>query len=463
MKQTIEKLRKKLNACGIHGLRQLGRAVGVSQPTVKKKDALIDDIMAIATGMAQPVEFNHRGAPPKSEEFNKQLLSEIEECRRYHAGLAEDGHASVEMAAESAAKEESRQFVGLLDSRKGYWFVRSGEVDVFVGSSFVSELDLRPGDLVACTAVRTSGDAGWSASVVTAVNGGTPRRARARFADLTACYPVRPMLLGGEGSAVGAAIDLFAPAAFGRRALIVSHGGAGKTALVKDIALSVAKNHPEAVLILALIDERPEEINALRAALPGALMVCTSFDEDASAHIRAAKLAVEHAERMGEEGRDAVLVFDGFSRLTRAFAEADGDDELTDSEAVMAAKRLFGAARNTEEGASVTIFAVIDDYCSVEFYFSMRCELIDMCDMRIELPFSVLPGRRKPVIDIGSSYAMGEENLLSAEQLAVASRVRERVDECSLGSERVAAYAASADLNGFVDACRRLAGKPLDD
>ena len=167
-----------------------------------------------------------------------------------------------------------------------------------------------------------------------------------------------------------------------------------------------------------------------------------------------AALSYQTVEAVGENGVPA---------RKAALAEADGDDELTDPEVVMAAKRLFGAARNTEEGASVTIFAVIDDYCPVDVYFSIRCELIDMCDMRIELPFPVSPGRRKPVIDVGSSYAIGEENLLSAEQLAVASRVRERVDECSLGSERVAAYAASADLNGFADACRRLVDEPSDD
>lgn len=256
----------------------------------------------------------------------------------------------------------------------GYGFLRSSDYnylsspdDVYVASNFIKRYGLKTGDVVLCK-VRPphEGEKYFPLTSVVKINGREPSEIRDRvpFEHLTPLFPNEKFSLCGNRATTNLStriVDLFSPIGKGQRALIVAQPKTGKTILMKDIANAIAANHPEAYLMMLLIDERPEEVTDM-ARTVNAEVIASTFDEPAERHVKIAGIVLEKAKRMVECGHDVVIFLDSITRLARAYntvAPASGK-VLTggvDANALQKPKRFFGAARNIEGGGSLTIIA----------------------------------------------------------------------------------------------------------
>ena len=256
----------------------------------------------------------------------------------------------------------------------GYGFLRSSDYnylsspdDIYVNPQQIKHYSLKTGDVVDCT-VRPPHDNEkyFALSTVTSINGRQPQEVRDRvaFEHLTPLFPDEKFTLCGDPATTNPSVrivDLFSPIGKGQRALIVAQPKTGKTLLMKDIANAIAANHPEAYIMMLLIDERPEEVTDM-ARTVNAEVIASTFDEPADRHVKIAGIVLEKAKRMVECGHDVVIFLDSITRLARAYntvAPASGK-VLTggvDANALQKPKRFFGAARNIENGGSLTIIA----------------------------------------------------------------------------------------------------------
>ena len=257
---------------------------------------------------------------------------------------------------------------------EGYGFLRSSDYnylsspdDVYVASSFVKKFGLKTGDVIECK-VRPphEGEKYFPLTSIIKINGRDPSEVRDRvpFEHLTPLFPDEKFNLCGDRRTTNLStriVDLFSPIGKGQRALIVAQPKTGKTILMKDIANAIAANHPEAYLMMLLIDERPEEVTDM-ARTVNAEVIASTFDEPAERHVKIAGIVLEKAKRMVECGHDVVIFLDSITRLARAYnttAPASGK-VLTggvDANALQKPKRFFGAARNIEGGGSLSIIA----------------------------------------------------------------------------------------------------------
>jgi transcription termination factor Rho len=278
-------------------------------------------------------------------------------------------------------RQESFDFEGLISGngvlellQDGYGFLRSSDYnylsspdDIYVSPQQIKRWSLKTGDVVDCT-VRPPHDNEkyFALSEVKTINGRQPQEVRDRvaFEHLTPLFPDEKFTLCGDKATTNPSVrivDLFAPIGKGQRALIVAQPKTGKTILMKDIANAIAANHPEAYIMMLLIDERPEEVTDM-ARTVNAEVIASTFDEPADRHVKIAGIVLEKAKRMVECGHDVVIFLDSITRLARAYntvSPASGK-VLTggvDANALQKPKRFFGAARNIEGGGSLTIIA----------------------------------------------------------------------------------------------------------
>jgi transcription termination factor Rho len=317
----------------------------------------------------------------------------------------------------------------------GYGFLRSAAhnylaspEDIYVSPSQIRRLGLRTG-LVVEGPIRlpVEGQENFALMQVEAVNGRSPevKTGATVFEDLTPLHPNRRLVLETSGEELPSrVIDLVTPVGKGQRGLIVSPPRAGKTVLLQKIALALKKNHPECYLIVLLIDERPEEVTEMVRAVAGPTseVVASTFDEPSSEHVHVSDIALEKAKRFVEDGRDVVLLLDSITRLARAHnTEAPSGGKLLsgglDSNAMQKPKRFFGAARNVEEGGSLTILAtaLIDTGSRMdEVIFE---EFKGTGNMELHLDRRLVDKRVWPAIDINRSGTRKEELLLHPEEL----------------------------------------------
>ena len=329
----------------------------------------------------------------------------------------------------AARAEGFRSAAGILDiTGEGYGFVRTGNYmpgddDAFVPQQLIKHLGLRRGDLVEGT-VRPSrpNDKYPALQRVSKVNGLAPDsiRTRPRFRDLTPVYPSERLVMEhGKDSITGRAIDLVAPIGKGQRGLIVSPPKAGKTTVLKRICESIAANNPEVYLICLLVDERPEEVTDMQRSIKGDV-VASTFDMPAENHTSVSELVIERAKRLVEMGRDVVVVLDSITRLARAYnlaAPASGRilSGGVDSAALYPPKRFLGAARNIENGGSLTILAsaLVDTGSKMdEVIFE---EFKGTGNMELKLDRELADKRIFPAIDPVASGTRNEELLIDAE------------------------------------------------
>ena len=314
----------------------------------------------------------------------------------------------------------------------GFGFLRAPEYnylpgpdDIYVSPSQIRKFDLRTGDTVSGQ-VRPpkDGERYFALIKVEAINFEHPDVARERtfFENLTPIYPEEQ--IGQETSQenlTGRVMDLLTPVGMGQRGLIVSPPRAGKTMILQSIANSTTFNHPDCVLIVLLIDERPEEVTDMQRSVRGEV-ISSTFDEPASRHVQVAEMVLEKAKRLVEHKKDVVILLDSITRLARAYnAIVPPSGKVlsggVDSNALQRPKRFFGAARNIEEGGSLTILATalidtgsrMDDVIFEEFKGTGNMEL--------HLDRKLVDKRIFPAIDINRSGTRKEELLLSKEEL----------------------------------------------
>jgi transcription termination factor Rho len=294
--------------------------------------------------------------------------------------------------------------------------------DPHLSPALIRRHGLRKGDLVA----GTLGDK-RALTGVTLVDSHGPDRPR--FAGLTPLHPHRRLRLEHPASgAAGRVIDLLAPIGKGQRGLIVAPPKTGKTVLLQQIAAAVAGNHPECHLMVLLLDERPEEVTDMRRSVRGEVYAST-FDRTPKQHIALADLVIERAKRLVEAGEDVVLLLDSLTRLCRAHnhAAAAGGRTLSggvDAGALTGPKRFFGAARQTEEGGSLTILAtalVETGSRADDFFFE---ELKSTGNMELRLSRETAARRIFPAVDIDASGTRREELLLPAAELNAVTGLR---------------------------------------
>jgi len=316
----------------------------------------------------------------------------------------------------------------------GFGFLRApdynylpGPDDIYVSPSQIRKFDLRTGDTVSGQ-VRPpkDGERYFALIKVEAVNFEHPDEARNKifFDNLTPLYPNERLKLetpNGKDNLSARVLDLLTPIGKGQRGLIVAPPRTGKTMLLQTIANSIAANHPEVILIVLLIDERPEEVTDMQRSVNGEV-ISSTFDEPASRHVQVAEMVIEKAKRLVEHKRDVVILLDSITRLARAYNTIVPPSGKVlsggvDSNALQRPKRFFGAARNIEEGGSMTIIATalidtgsrMDDVIFEEFKGTGN--------MEIGLDRKLVDKRVFPAIDINRSGTRKEELLVPKDEL----------------------------------------------
>lgn len=383
-------------------LKELAREAGVKSVSRKKKGELIDAII-------EQVELNEQENREKDEK------------------------------SPTSSQKEPLKVKGILDLHQdGFGFLRSegydsGDDDIYVPHTQVRRFRLKTGDYVEGLAREKHDDREKFSPLIyiNNVNGEGPEHLRERrnFEDLTPLYPDEKIdLEWGQEQYSMRIINLISPIGKGQRGLIVSPPKTGKTTLLKSIANAIGKNHPEMHIIVLLIDERPEEVTDMKRSVD-AEVVASTFDELPQNHTRISEIVLERAKRLVEHGKDVVILTDSITRLSRAYNITSPYSGKTlsgglDPMALHKPKRFFGAARNLEEGGSLTIIATalietgsrMDDMIFEEFKGTGNMEVHldrDLSELRIF-----------PAIDIFKSGTRRDELLLSREELEAMRKIR---------------------------------------
>ncbi|MEZ4845519.1 MAG: transcription termination factor Rho [Bdellovibrionota bacterium] len=328
----------------------------------------------------------------------------------------------------TAAKSEDIKADGVLEILPdGFGFLRSpdyhylpGPDDIYVSPAQIRKLNLRTGDYIQGT-IRPPKETERYFALLTieAVNMDKPEMAKTKilFDNLTPTYPDERLVMETMPKEYsGRVMDLLCPIGKGQRGLIVSSPRTGKTVLLQNIAKAITKNHPEVVLIVLLIDERPEEVTDMERTVKGEV-ISSTFDEPAQRHVQVAEMVIERAKRLVEHKKDVVILLDSITRLARAYNTVMPPSGKilsggVDSNALHRPKRFFGAARNIEEGGSLTIMATalidtgsrMDDVIFEEFKGTGNMEIV--------LDRKIADRRIFPAIDINRSGTRKEELLL---------------------------------------------------
>ncbi len=380
---------------------------------------------------------NNNGNGVVEPRLSREMLSSmlVAELRVHAAGLGVE-YVGVRKAdlveavyVASARAEGFRDVAGVLDiTGEGYGFVRTGNYmagddDAFVPQQLIKHMGLRRGDWVEGT-VRPSrpNDKYPALQKVASINGASPEvaRERPRFRDLTPVYPNERLVMEhGKNSITGRAIDLVAPIGKGQRGLIVSPPKAGKTTVLKRICESIAANNPEVYLICLLVDERPEEVTDMQRSIKGDV-VASTFDMPADNHTAVSELVIERAKRLVEMGRDVVVVLDSITRLARAYnlAQPASGRILSggvDSAALYPPKKFLGAARNIENGGSLTILASALVETGSKMDEVIFEEFKGTGNMELKLDRELADKRIFPAIDPVASGTRNEELLIDPE------------------------------------------------
>lgn len=389
-------------------------------------------IIAKAVGVAGISKYN-------KQDLIKEIISQVNINERNNSEEDyEDSSSNDEKDLKDPLKVE-----GILDLHEnGYGFLRSegydsGDDDIYVPPVQVRRFKLKTGDFVEGLSREKKDKEKFNALIyVNRVNGDTVENLRNRpdFENLTPIYPRERLTLERDSKNVSMRImDLISPVGKGQRGLIVASPKTGKTTLLKNIANSIRKNYPEIHVIVLLIDERPEEVTDMKRSVLGADVVASTFDEIPQNHIRVAEIVIERAKRLVEHKKDVVILVDSITRLSRAYNVTSPYSGKTlsgglDPLALNGPKRFFGAARNIEEGGSLTILATalietgsrMDDVIFEEFKGTGN--------MEIKLDRSLSEQRVFPAIDLNKSGTRKDELLLTKEELSAINKIRKQLN-----------------------------------
>ena len=405
---------QELSGKKISELREIAKSQGIASPYKYKKDELIDIIL--------------QSYALKEKENNMEKDNEDKEDIKIK-DIADNLPEKVTEELENMEVINSAE--GILELHTdGYGFLRSdnyqsGDEDIYISPSQIRRFRLKTGDKIfGVTRDPNPGERYKALLYIKSVNGMHPETSikRPNFDNLTPIYPNKRLKLETNSSDLATRmIDLIAPIGKGQRGMIVSPPKAGKTSLLKMVANSISENHPEVEIIVLLIDERPEEVTDMKRSVKGDVVYST-FDEQPQHHTKVAEIVLERAKRLVEHGKDVVILLDSITRLARAYNLTIPATGRTlsgglDPGALHKPKRFFGAARNLEEGGSLTILATglvetgsrMDDVIFEEFKGTGN--------MEIHLDRKLSEKRIFPAIDINKSGTRREELLLSQKEL----------------------------------------------
>ncbi len=358
----------------------------------------------------------------------------------------------------------------------GFGFLRSADTsylaspdDIYISPSQVRRFNLHTGDTIEGE-IRTpkEGERYFALTKLDKVNGGPPEDLKHKilFENLTPLFPNEPYKLEREIKAeenlTGRIIDIISPIGKGSRGLIVAPPKSGKTVMLQHIAHAITANHPDSVLIVLLIDERPEEVTEMQRTVRGEV-VASTFDEPASRHVQVAEMVIAKAKRLVEHKKDVVILLDSITRLARAYntVQPTSGKVLTggvDANALQKPKRFFGAARNIEEGGSLTIIATalidtgsrMDDVIYEEFKGTGNLE--------IHLDRRMMEKRVYPAINVNRSGTRKEELLIDPsvlQKIWVLRKLLYPMDDLEAMEFLVDKVRATKDNNAFFDSMRR--------
>ena len=365
------------------------------------------------------------------------LLAYAEELEVENASALRRQEQMFAILKQAADNEEEITGVGVLEiMQDGFGFLRAPEAnylpgpdDIYVSPSQIRRFSLRTGDTVEGE-IRApkDGERYFALLKVNSINFNDPEDAKHKvhFDDLTPLYPEERIVMERDDPSLedqtGRVIELVSPIGKGQRALIVAQPRTGKTVILQSIAHSIMANHPECFLIVLLIDERPEEVTDMKRSVKGEV-ISSTFDEPASRHVKVAEMVIDKAKRLVEHKRDVVILLDSITRLARAYNTVvpSSGKVLTggvDANALQRPKRFFGAARNIEEGGSLTIISTalidtgsrMDEVIFEEFKGTGNSEII--------LDRKLSDKRTWPAIDITKSGTRKEELLVDKGTLA---------------------------------------------
>lgn len=409
--------REKYESLPLATLKDLAKARKMRGISTMKKGELIDAMLALDEKEKQKEASEEAKEEVREEMKEKKEETDIEQL--------DSGHTAN----------------GILEVlQDGYGFIRSenylpGESDVYVSPSQIRRFGLKTGDIImGNTRIKTQGEKFSALLYVSTINGLRPSEAmkRKNFEDLTPIFPNKRIRLETPGCTTAMRIvDLVSPIGKGQRGMIVSPPKAGKTTLLKEVALSVQKTEPNMHLLILLIDERPEEVTDIREAIagPNVEVIYSTFDELPDHHKRVSEMVIARAKRLVEHGKDVMILLDSITRLARAYNLTVPPSGRTlsgglDPAALYSPKRFFGAARNMREGGSLTILATalvetgskMDDVVYEEFKGTGNMEL--MLDRKLQ------EKRVFPAIDIPKSGTRREDLLLDKDEQEAAYIIR---------------------------------------
>lgn len=431
---------KDLQDMTVAELKEMAKELGIKGSSKLKKQELIDEINKVS-----PVSINKDGVVLR-EKISPKVAQSVEnnEVIEEKETLETDANDDVDngIDKEKNLKEminDSNMAKGVLEiiENNNYGFLRgenylTSPKDIYVSPSQIRRFNLKTGDEVQGR-VRTAkeGEKFQALLYVERVNGENPEKAvgREKFEKLTPIYPDKRIKLEtGQLDLSSRLMDIISPIGMGQRGIIVAPPKAGKTTLLKKLAHSISTNHPESKLIVLLIDERPEEVTDMQRSIKGEVIYST-FDEEPDHHTKVAHMVLERAKRMVEQGQDVIVLLDSLTRLARAYNLTINPTGRTlsgglDPGALIMPKKFFGAARNIEEGGSLTILATalidtgsrMDDMIFEEFKGTGN--------MEVHLDRKLEERRIFPAIDIFKSGTRREDLLLTQEELEASFTIR---------------------------------------
>lgn len=427
--------REKYESLPLSTLRELAKARRMKGIFGLKKSELIDamlvqdekDKQAGAITQEEANSMKAERAAEKETKESKEEPKDSEEPKTEASGEKKKDLTDIEQL------DSGKTVSGILEvMTDGFGFIRSenylpGESDVYVAPSQIRRFGLKTGDiLTGNTRIKTQQEKFSALLYVTAINGLEPSEAMQRhnFEDLTPIFPNQRLKLEGPKSSTAMRImDLLSPIGKGQRGMIVSPPKAGKTTLLKEVALSIQRSEPNMHLLILLIDERPEEVTDIREAIVGdnVEVIYSTFDELPEHHKRVSEMVIERARRLVEHGKDVMILLDSITRLARAYNLTVPPSGRTlsgglDPMALHMPKRFFGAARNMREGGSLTVLATalvdtgskMDDVIYEEFKGTGNMEMV--LDRKLQ------EKRVFPAIDIPKTGTRRDDLLLTKEE-----------------------------------------------
>ncbi|MBP3916271.1 transcription termination factor Rho [Clostridium sp.] len=422
-------------------LKNKAKELGIKNISKLKKNEIIDELIKVTPNAIEKngVILTEKIAPKvKEQENTNNTFSNNHENRESYSMTDEEKEEKKERLKVMINESGSSKGVLEVQENNNFGFLRcnnylTGENDIYVSPSQIRRFNLRTGDEVQGKVREAKDGEKFKALLfVEKVNGDNPEKAigRKNFETLTPIYPNERLHLetDNEKDLSSRLMDIICPIGKGQRGIIVAPPKAGKTTLLKKVAQNISKNHPDIKLIVLLIDERPEEVTDMKRSINGEVIYST-FDEEPQNHAKVAQMVLERAKRMVEQGKDVVILLDSITRLSRAYNLTITPTGRTlsgglDPGALIMPKKFFGAARNIEEGGSLTILATalvetgsrMDDMIFEEFKGTGN--------MEVHLDRRLQERRIFPAIDIYKSGTRKEDLLLSDEEKEVAFAIR---------------------------------------